>query len=71
MIKLQANRFELNFLLKFSDLKSNFILNLGYFNPALNNLGLVYKNKISLSTWNACSFMWVFTVYYISSHDFH
>ena len=29
MIKLQAKRFELNFLLKFSDLKSNFTLTLG------------------------------------------
>ena len=41
MIKLQAKRFELNFLLKFSDLKSNFTLTLGYLNPALNNQGLV------------------------------
>ena len=40
MIKLQAKRFELNFLLKFSDLKSNFTLTLGYLNPALNNWGL-------------------------------
>ena len=39
MIKLQAKRFELNFLLKFSDLKSNFTLTLGYLNPALNNRG--------------------------------
>ena len=43
MIKLQAKRFELNFLLKFSDLKSNFTLTLGYLNPALNNPGLVSK----------------------------
>ena len=42
MIKLQAKRFELNFLLKFSDLKSNFTLTLGYLNPAMNNRGLVY-----------------------------
>ena len=39
MIKLQAKRFELNFLLKFSDLKSNFTLTPGYLNPALNNRG--------------------------------
>ena len=43
MIKLQAKRFELNFLLKFSDLKSNFTLTLGYLNPALNNPGLICK----------------------------
>ena len=42
MIKLQAKRFELNFLLKFSDLKSNFTLTLGYLNPALNNQGLKF-----------------------------
>ena len=41
MIKLQTKRFELNFLLKLSDLKSNFTLTLGYLNPALNNPGLV------------------------------
>ena len=39
MIKSQAKRFELNFLLKLSDLKSNFTLTLGYLNPALNNPG--------------------------------
>ena len=43
MIKLQAKRFELNFLLKFSDLKSNFTLTLGYLNPALNNQGQIIK----------------------------
>ena len=37
MMKLQAKRFELNFLLKLSDLKSNFTLALGY--VALNNPG--------------------------------
>ena len=42
MIKLQAKRFELNFLWKFSGLKSNLTLTLGYFNPALNNPGQVY-----------------------------
>ena len=41
MIKLQAKRFEVNFLLKLSDLKSNFMLTLGYLNTDLNNLGLV------------------------------
>ena len=41
MIKLQTKRFEVNFLLKLSDLKSNFTLTLGYLNPALNNPGLV------------------------------
>ena len=40
MIKLQAKRIELNFLLKFSDPQSNFTLTLGYLNPALNNPGL-------------------------------
>ena len=39
MMKLQAKMFELNFLLKLSDLKSNFTLTLGYLNPALNNPG--------------------------------
>ena len=40
MIKLQEKRFELNFLFKLSDLKSNFTLTPGYLNPALNNPGL-------------------------------
>ena len=44
MIKLQAKRFELNILLKFSDLKSNFTLTLGYLNPALNNQGLILNS---------------------------
>ena len=48
MIKLQAKRFELNFLLKFSDLKSNFTLTLGYLNPALNNWGLSYSYSNTL-----------------------
>ena len=43
MIKLQAKRFELNFLLKLSDLQSNVTLTLGYLYPALNNLGHMYK----------------------------
>ena len=47
MIKLQAKRFELNFLLKFSDLKSNFTLTLGYLNPALNNQGQVFKGYVT------------------------
>ena len=37
MIKLQAKRFELNFLLRLSDLESNFTLTLGYLCPALKN----------------------------------
>ena len=37
MIKLQAKRFELNFLLKFSDLKSNFTL------TSFEQPGPVYK----------------------------
>ena len=45
MIKLQAKRFELNFLLKFSDLKSNFTLTLGYLNPNLNNQGLHIRER--------------------------
>ena len=47
MIKLQAKRFELNFFLKLSDLKSNFALTLGYLYPALNNPGQV-NESISL-----------------------
>ena len=39
MIKLQAKRFELNFLFKLSELTSNYMLTLGYLNPDLNNLG--------------------------------
>ena len=45
MIKLQAKIFELNFLSKFSDLKSNFTLTLGYLNPPLNNRGQDYKRN--------------------------
>ena len=52
MIKSQAKRFELNFLLKLSDLKSNFTLTLGYLNPALNNPGLISKNTTNLVTYN-------------------
>ena len=49
MIRSQAKRFELNFLLKLSDLKSNFTLTLGYLNPALNNPGLISKKYDELS----------------------
>ena len=52
MIKSQAKRFELNFLLKLSDLKSNFTLTLGYLNPALNNPGLISKNTTNVVTYN-------------------
>ena len=47
MIKLQAKRFELNFLLKLSDLKSNFTLTLGY-DPALNNPGLIFNSRLKI-----------------------
>ena len=46
MIKSQAKRFELNFLLKLSDLKSNFTLTLGYLNPALNNPGQLFSEVV-------------------------
>ena len=46
MIKLEAKRFELNFLLKLSDLKSNLSLALSYLNPALNNPGQVINGYI-------------------------
>ena len=39
MIKLQAKRFELNFLLKLLDLKSNFTLTLCYLNPVFEQPG--------------------------------
>ena len=51
-IKLQAKIIELNFLLKFSDLKSNFTLTLGYFNPALNNPGQDDINSSQQNTLN-------------------
>ena len=49
MIKLQEKRFELNFLFKLSDLKSNFTLTPGYLNPALNSgrNASQYKNNKS------------------------
>ena len=37
IIKFETKRIEMNFLLKLSDLKSNFTLTLGYLNSALNN----------------------------------
>ena len=49
MIKLEAKRFELNFLLKLSDLKSNLTLTLSYLNPALNNPGLVDRHSRTLT----------------------
>ena len=56
MIKLQEKRFELNFLFKLSDLKSNFTLTPGYLNPALNNPGLdgilVNKKVIRITSAN-------------------
>ena len=48
MMKLQAKIFELNFLLKLSDLKSNFTLTLGYLNPALNNPGQETKSNANI-----------------------
>ena len=50
MIKLQAKRFELNFLLKLSDLKSNFTLTLSYLNPALNNPGQLFNSETTTSS---------------------
>ena len=47
-MKLQAKIFELNFLLKLSDLKSNFTLTLGYLNPALNNPGQETKSNANI-----------------------
>ena len=52
MIKLQSKRFELNFLLKLSDLKSNSMLTLGYLNPDLTNLGQIRQEKISCKVDN-------------------
>ena len=62
MIKLQAKRFELNFLLKFSDLKSNFTLTPGYLNPALNNRGQSSKNHWAWQ-WNHVN------TYNVNDHD--
>ena len=52
MIKLQSKRFEPNFLLKLSDLKSNSMLTLGYLNPDLNNLGQIRQEKNSCKVDN-------------------
>ena len=41
MTKLQGKRFKVNFLLKASDLKSNFTQTPNYRNPALKNPGLL------------------------------
>ena len=49
MIKFQAKRFELNFLSKLSDLKSNSMLNQGHLNPDLNNAGQGSFSSIGLS----------------------
>ena len=58
MIKLEAKRFELNFLLKLSDLKSNLTLTPSYLNPALNNPGLqeIWK-KIETTSLHTLFFM--------------
>ena len=45
IIKLDTKWIQLNFLLKLSDLKSNFTLTLGYLNPALNNLALINNGQ--------------------------
>ena len=45
IIKLDTKWIKLNFLLKLSDLKSNFTLTLGYLNPALNNLTLINNGQ--------------------------
>ena len=52
MIKLQSKRFEPNFLLKLSDLKSNSMLTLGYLDPDLNNLGQIRQEKTSCKVDN-------------------
>ena len=45
IIKLDTKWIKLNFLLKVSDLRSNFTLTLGYLNPALNNLALINNGQ--------------------------
>ena len=57
MIKLEAKRLELNFLLKLLDLKSNLTLALSYLNPALNNPAQEIKKKIETTSLNALFFM--------------
>ena len=72
MMKLQAKRFKLNFLLKLSDLKSNFALNLGYLYPTLNNSSQVNESiglyvcssdgrpvhQFFFTCWCACLTVW-------------
>ena len=43
IIKLKTKRVKLSFLFKLSDLKTSFILTVGYLNPALNNPALIMK----------------------------
>ena len=43
IIKLKTKRVKLNFLFKLSDLKTSFILTVGYLNPVLNNPALIMK----------------------------
>ena len=65
MIKLQEKRFELNFLFKLSDLKSNFTLTPGYLNPALNKPGLdemLFNTKITRVTCTNQSISYVLSV---------
>ena len=45
IIKLDTKWIKLNFLLKVSDLRSNFTLTLSYLNPALNNLALINNGQ--------------------------
>ena len=45
IIKLDTKWIKLNFLLKVSDLRSNFTLTLDYLNPALNNLALINNRQ--------------------------
>ena len=65
MIKLQEKRFELNFLFKLSDLKSNFTLTPGYLNLALNKPGLdgmLFNTKITRVTCTNQSISYVLSV---------
>ena len=45
VIKLLAKRILQNFLLKLSDLKSDFTLTLGYLNPSLNLLRFITQKR--------------------------
>ena len=65
MIKLQEKRFELNFLFKLSDLKSNFTLTPGCLNPTLNKPGLdgmLFNTKITRVTCTNQSISYVLSV---------